>query len=127
MVRGLSWHNLFGVFVGHTLSYCARRSIKGDLHLKRSAMPGRAFLGVVTAVTLIGSRIETDAQIRLPEAPVIAPPIAVPTVPIPPPPPPPTVSTTPVPHIPTCTMRCSPNYACQPGQVCPQNCVQVCN
>jgi hypothetical protein len=90
-------------------------------------MPARAYLGAATAVALFGWQFEANAQLRLPEPPVSAPPIAVPTVPVPPPPPPPTVSVPAVPHIPTCTMQCFPSAACQPGQACPQSCRQVCN
>lgn len=66
---------------------------------------------------------QANAQIRVPEIPAAPPVVMVP----PPPPPPPSVTLQPLPHVPVCTMQCAPSGFCQAGQICPQDCRQVCN
>jgi hypothetical protein len=69
--------------------------------------------------TLLALGPQAAAQVRVPE-PII------PSRPMVPPPPPPVQTINPLPHVPLCTLQCSPGV-CQQGQTCPQNCRQVCN
>jgi hypothetical protein len=71
-------------------------------------------------VTLLALGHQAAAQVRVPE-PII------PSGPMVPPPPPPIQTINPPLHVPVCTLQCFPSAICQQGQVCPQNCRQVCS
>jgi hypothetical protein len=77
----------------------------------------RTGIAVVLALLVWGS--PALAQVRMPE------PIR-PQVVMPPPPPPALQPIQPVPVTPACTLQCTPNPVCPPGQTCAPNCRQVC-
>jgi hypothetical protein len=78
------------------------------------------FAGVAVVLALLASGWPAIAQVRIPE------PIRPPQVMVPPPPPPALPTIQPVPAVPACTMQCTPNPVCPPGQICAPNCRQVC-
>ena len=81
---------------------------------------GMKFL-LAALIVVAGLTGQAAAQVRAPQMPTIIIP------PPPPPPPPPNFPTPGIQRPPICHMECSPPAFCPQGQVCAQNCRQVCN